>query len=172
MDSDFLHSLVAEGPAKIIPPEDDWYGRFVGAWDFEWVDHKDTPEERHVRGEWHCSWIIGGQAIQDVFICPSLAERRKMTYPDAAYGTTIRVYNSKRRVWDILYAQFDYPTHFEGTLAKNGDIVHTLLNCKEYSLVWRFSDIKRDSFHWSNNLSMDGGKTWILQGELFANRRA
>ena len=171
MNDEFSRALLAEGASSSIPDEDNWYGQFVGTWDFEWVDGKGTPEERHAKGEWIFSWIIEGQAIQDVFICPSRSERANQSYSDAAYGTTIRLYNPKTRLWEILYAQQGYPTHFVGHRDGEGNIVQTMVGHHDFQMIWTFSEICPDSFHWTNSMSVDGGKTWTLQGELYAKRK-
>ena len=91
--NDFETALVSPEKNSLIPEEDNWFGPLVGTWDIEWVDGHGTEHERHVKGEWIFSWILEGMAVQDVFICPSREARNIKTYPDAAYGTTIRIYN-------------------------------------------------------------------------------
>jgi len=77
----------------------------VGNWDFEWFYDRGTERERRIPGEWFFSWIIAGQAIQDVFICPSREYReRQHTLPEAEYGTTIRLYDPKKNIWDMTTA--------------------------------------------------------------------
>jgi len=39
-------------------------------------------------------------------------------------------------------------------------------------LRWRFSDITDTQFHWTGHFSKDDGKTWILEQEMYATRRA
>src|SRR3712207_8441757 len=73
------------------------FSPLIGEWEIEWIDGKGTENERHVIGEWLFSEILSGQGIQDIFICPSRAERLINPQPDAEYGTTIRVYNPKKQ---------------------------------------------------------------------------
>ena len=100
---EFINVLVSKGKSNLIPEKDNLYGQFVGEWDFEWVDNQGTTGERHVQGEWIFAWVLEGTAIQDVFICPSRKARIKDYQPDAAYATTVRMYNPNTEAWDILY---------------------------------------------------------------------
>lgn len=90
---DFEEALTSQGKHPSIPEEDNWFGPLVGTWDMEWIDGHGTEQERHVPGEWIFSWVLEGTAIQDIFICPSRQARKTKTWPDAAYGTTIRIYH-------------------------------------------------------------------------------
>jgi len=100
---EFIKALVSKNKSNIVPAEHNLFGHFVGEWDFEWIDCYGTAEERHIKGEWIFQWILEGTAIQDVFICPSRKERLTNYQPDAAYGTTVRMYNPDTLAWDILY---------------------------------------------------------------------
>ena len=96
---EFINVLVSKGKSNLIPEKDNLYGQFVGEWDFEWVDNQGTTGERHVQGEWIFAWVLEGTAIQDVFICPSRKARIKDYQPDAAYATTVRMYNPNTEAW-------------------------------------------------------------------------
>ena len=111
--NDFETALVSPGKNSLIPEEDNWFGPLVGTWDIEWVDGHGTEHERHVKGEWIFSWVLEGMAVQDVFICPSREARKIKTWPDAAYGTTIRIYNPQQRTWDIFYGVAGEATRLE-----------------------------------------------------------
>lgn len=111
---EFINVLVSKGKSNLIPEKDNLYGQFVGEWDFEWVDNQGTTGERHVQGEWIFAWVLEGTAIQDVFICPSRKARIKDYQPDAAYATTVRMYNPNTEAWDILYTELGGATQLEG----------------------------------------------------------
>ena len=111
---EFIKALVSKNKSNIVPAEHNLFGHFVGEWDFEWIDCYGTAEERHIKGEWIFQWILEGTAIQDVFICPSRKERLTNYQPDAAYGTTVRMYNPDTLAWDILYTELEGAAVFKG----------------------------------------------------------
>jgi hypothetical protein len=168
----FHEAFICNKKSENIPEAQNLFGQFVGEWDFEWVDHRGTDEERHVKGEWIFSWVLEGTAIQDVFICPSREERLHHTQPDSEYGTTIRIYNPKKQAWDIFYGCTGEASLLEGKREAD-KIVLTCVNQMEgdWKMKWIFSDITENTFHWSNIMSTDGGNTWTVCGELFASRR-
>jgi hypothetical protein len=166
--SQFVEALVSESRSERIPAGRDLFGQFVGEWDFEWIDRRGTDRERHVRGEWLFSWIMEGTAVQDLFICPSRAERIAHPQPDAEYGTTVRIYNSETGAWDVFYGCHNQATRLEAR--KKGDRIE-LTEIEGKAMKWVFSDIGTDSFHWENTVTQDGGATWKTVGELYAARR-
>ena len=125
---EFIKALVSKNKSNIVPAEHNLFGHFVGEWDFEWIDCYGTAEERHIKGEWIFQWILEGTAIQDVFICPSRKERLTNYQPDAAYGTTVRMYNPDTLAWDILYTELGGATQLEARWEKDR-IVQTVVRC-------------------------------------------
>lgn len=164
-------ALAATERADSIPAGDDIYGWLIGEWNFEWTDGKGTPNERRVNGEWLFTRILEGRAVQDVFICPSREARKTRSYPDAEYGTTIRTYLPEKRAWEAVYFRYDGSTRMMAEKRPNGDIVHTMTDLRGFEMRWVFGNIAKDTFHWYNEVSGDGGKTWRLVGELYAARR-
>lgn len=146
------------------------FGQFVGEWDFEWIDGKGTVHERHVPGEWIFSWILNGKAVQDLFICPSRKEKERLAYPDSEYGTTIRIYNAEKQKWDVCYG-YDGKMYVLEAERVGDDIVLTNQDKSEGLNQWLFTEITPTSFHWLNQSSADAGKTWRINGELYAKRR-
>lgn len=164
---EFINALVSNGKSNLIPERDNLYGQFVGEWDFEWVDNLGTPGERHVKGEWIFAWVLEGTAIQDVFICPSRKARIKDYQPDAAYATTVRMYNPNTEAWDILYTELGGATLLEGR--REGDkIVQTEVS--EKKIKWVFSEITATSFHWQR-IVQRSDNSWETEAELYAVRR-
>ena len=164
---EFEKALTSQGKHHSIPEEDNWFGPLVGTWDMEWIDGHGTEQERHVPGEWIFSWVLEGTAIQDIFICPSRQARKTKTWPDAAYGTTIRIYHPGKRAWDIFYGTAGETVQLEAK-KENGQIVLTEITQK--NMKWIFSDITDHTFHWKNIHTPDG-KNWLVGGEAFATRR-
>ncbi len=163
----FTDALVSPGKNPLIPEDKNWFGSLVGEWDFEWIDGHGTNAERHVKGEWIFSWVLEGTAIQDLFICPSREERIIKTYPDAEYGTTLRLYNPAARRWDIFYGCTGDAIRLEAD-KEDDRIVLTELSTRKRK--WIFSDITDSSFHWEK-FSTDEGEHWEKRGEVRATRR-
>lgn len=164
---EFINVLVSNGKSNLIPERDNLYGQFVGEWDFEWIDTLGTSGERHVKGEWIFAWVLEGTAIQDVFICPSRKARIKDYQPDAAYATTVRMYNPNTEAWDILYTELGGATLLEGR--REGDkIVQTEVS--EQKIKWVFSEITDTSFHWQR-IVQRSDNSWETEAELYAVRR-
>lgn len=164
---EFINALVSNGKSNLIPERDNLYGQFVGEWDFEWVDNLGTPGERHVKGEWIFAWVLEGTAVQDVFICPSRKARIKDYQPDAAYATTVRMYNPNTEAWDILYTELGGATLLEGR--REGDkIVQTEVS--EKKIKWVFSEMTDTSFHWQR-IVQRSDNSWETEAELYAVRR-
>lgn len=164
---EFINALVSNGKSNLIPERDNLYGQFVGEWDFEWVDNLGTPGERHVKGEWIFAWVLEGTAVQDVFICPSRKARIKDYQPDAAYATTVRMYNPNTEAWDILYTELGGATLLEGRREGN-KIVQTEVS--EKKIKWVFSEMTDTSFHWQR-IVQRSDNSWETEAELYAVRR-
>lgn len=165
--NDFETALVSPGKNSLIPEEDNWFGPLVGTWDIEWVDGHGTEHERHVKGEWIFSWVLEGMAVQDVFICPSREARKIKTWPDAAYGTTIRIYNPQQRTWDI-FLRCGRRIHAAGSeKGRQPDCPDGNYRAKD---EMDFSELTENTFHW-RNMATEDGMHWFLQGEAFAARR-
>ena len=169
--SDFISAVYSEGPRNELREKLHLFGQFVGDWEFEGVFGKGTPDEWRVPGEWLFSWILDGTAIQDVFICPSRAEREQSSHPDAEYGTTVRFYNPSTDTWDICYGLLGGMRVFEARQVGEQIIVRNQDEADGLN-EWVFSDVMPDSFHWQNRTSYDQGATWQVYFELFARRKS
>ena len=168
--SDFVKALVSQPPQGEVQEKWNLFGQFVGGWDFEGVYGKDAPDEWRVPGEWLFSWILDGTAIQDVFICPSRAERKVNPHPAGEYGTGIRSYNPTKDAWDICYGGYGFLYMLEAKQV-GAQIIVTNKDASDGRNEWVFSDITPASFHWQNRTSYDDGATWHVNFELFARRR-
>src|SRR5262245_48047301 len=90
------------GRSPEIPEADDVYGGLVGSWDLDvryyWVD----VAARSLKAEMHCTWVLEGRAVQDVWIMPVRPERKGPPQKDLdMYGTTLRVWDPSLRAWRI-----------------------------------------------------------------------
>lgn len=166
--NEFMNSLIPINLTAEQKNKLNLFGQFVGEWEFNWIDGKGTQNERQVPGEWIFSYILDGQGVQDVFICPSREERMTNIQPDSEYGTTIRILNDDN-TWNICYTcknkmVFLIVKEFgEQIILENLDQTCGLNQ-------WVFSDITENSFHWQNKTLLDN-LTWRINGELFAKRK-
>ena len=147
------------------------FGQFIGVWD---MDIKLFNEENqivyHQPGVWMFSWILDGRAIQDVIVGPPKLDP---AHGERRIGTTIRYYNETTKRWHITFmtATGQIYIHLEG--GEQGDAI--VLEGKDTdgsALRWMFTEITPGSFHWLGYTSPDNGKTWRLEQEMFAKRRA
>lgn len=151
---DFVSALVSGQKSNLIPEEYDYWGKLIGSWDIDYVEGMGTSKEKHVRGEWHFSRVLEGLGIQDIFICPVPEERTDPAQGE--YGATIRMYNPRKKVWDMVYTCLEEMNFFTG-IKEDGCIV--LTNSRNHRNRWVFMDISQDSFHWQNEtLQKDGTK--------------
>ena len=51
MKDEFTDALLNNAD-KIILEEYDWYAPLIGDWDFDYYDNLESPQPRHVIGEW------------------------------------------------------------------------------------------------------------------------
>jgi hypothetical protein len=164
----FMKALVSEQRNLLIPEDKDYFGHFIGEWDFIWNDRIGTSEERFVKGEWIFSRVLNGTGIQDLFICPSREERVNLQEQGEEYGTTIRLYNPSTGNWEVYYCCLGEYTRLEA-VKEEGKIV--LTEKEQGRMKWIFSEIEDNSFHWQN-VMLDKEGMWVVRCDCRAVRRA
>lgn len=166
----FEEALISNGKNAIIPEEDNFFGKLVGDWEFDWIDNNNS---RTVKGEWSFAWILEGRAIQDVCILPSRATRFENHQPDGEYGTTLRIYNPHIKVWDIVYCWTDNIPNTEKVIrlvAKKESSKIVLTNISDPNKKWVFSEICENTFHWQN-ITVRNDDSWHINADLYAKRK-
>jgi hypothetical protein len=163
----FSEALVSPARNPRIPECLDLFAPVIGEWVFDYYDRMGEHAGRHVTGEWIFSRVLDGMGVQDVFICPSRAERLTHPQPDAEYGTTLRIYNPATQAWDIYYGCVGSAVRLEARRAGN-EIV--LLEIAEGSMRWVFSEMSANSFHWRHQC-LDSGAQWRTWCEIDARRK-
>ena len=140
------------------------FGRFVGSWAMEsiWYPQEDG-EERRTTGQWHFGWILGGNGIQDVLFADE--------YPPEKYGVTLRSYDRREDLWRVSWMQ---PGNGEfanliGRATAEG-IEQQVVGLTGKREIWRFSEITRDSFEWTDEVSKDDGRTWSIEQRMRGKR--
>jgi hypothetical protein len=160
-----VEALHADGPAGPHADELMLFGRFVGSWRLEWSDADGAT----ATGELHFGWVLGGRAVQDVWIVPG---REQPESPSARpfHGSTIRFFDPAIGAWRSTWIEplNGRVRRFIGRPA-GGEIV-LLSDEDEPRLRWRFTDIEPDSFTWRGEISHDAGATWTLEEQMLATR--
>ena len=67
----FVAALVAVAPHPDRAERLHLFGQFVGSWDLTVTDHRPGRETSGTPGEWHFGWLLGGNAVGDVWIYPA-----------------------------------------------------------------------------------------------------
>jgi hypothetical protein len=164
-------ALLASGPAVDRAPKMTLYGQFVGSWDGNVVVHEAGGGRRESSSEVHFGWVLGGRAVQDVWIAPS-RHARKPGEQDRMYGTTLRVYDPQSDLWHITWIDPVRQVYDRMTGRKVGEeIVQEYRNAQGARCQWLFTEITADSFHWISRDSADESKTWNVRAEFFLRRR-
>ena len=173
LESD-LKGLDAPGPKPQYADKMMLYGRLVGDWQVEYTAWDGSGKQiAKTSGEWHWGWALDGRAIQDVWIMPGRAERKKPDAPKGEWGTTIRYYDPKIDAWHIVFVGPAYNNLNVFVARPQGDeIVQEGTSTSGKPARWIFSDITPASFRWRDEVSEDGGKTWSLREEMHARRKA
>lgn len=157
-------ALLANGPAAQYRDKLMLFGQFIGNWEFQGWEYPINGERISDKGRIEFAWVLGGRAVQDVWIEDERSDRKVKTY-----GTTIRFYDPTTDVWQITW--IDPPAGHVQLLTgrKEGDeIVLEGKRSDGVAIKWVFSDIKADSFHWSGHEFVDG--RWRLAEECSPHR--
>jgi hypothetical protein len=162
-----IEGLGARGPDLELKEKLMLFGQFVGDWDIVEAryPHPDGTEELG-QGEVHFDWILGGRAIQDVWM------KREEDLTVVPVGTTIRYYDSKTDYWSSTWispTQSIVQTFTAGLVGE--EIVLNGKTKDGFPERWIFLDIKPNSFRWRSEMTSDGGATWVLTEEMRIRRR-
>jgi len=147
------------------------FGRFVGSWRLSWTGTGTEPGlPAATIGELHFGWVLGGRAVQDIWIVPGRGEPGEGQPPLAFHGSTIRFYDPSIDAWRSTWIE-----PINGRVRRfigrdiAGDIV-LLSEEDDPQLRWRFTDIEPDSFTWEAEVSEDGGDSWHFDERMLATR--
>jgi hypothetical protein len=157
-------ALLADGPAAPYREKLMLFGQFIGDWEFNGVEYHADGSRVTDKGEIEFAWVLGGRAVQDVWI-----ERDRSDGHAKTYGTTLRVYDPKLDAWHIIWV--DPPTGSLQTLVarRRGDEIALEGKSPDgIAIRWIFSEIKPDSFHWRGEKFV--GASWQIYEECFPRR--
>lgn len=168
----FADVLQSSGPAGELSDRLDLYAFLVGHWQYDALYHLPGGGIRKTTGEIHAAWVLGGRAIQDVWIVPARnVARAQKPEPGDYWGTTLRIYDPTIDAWHIQWSDPLTQTYRRQLgRAVGAKIVQVGTDNHGVQSRWSFSDITGDAFRWTGERSVDGGANWILLAD-FAVRR-
>ncbi len=158
-----IEGLGADGPDPDLAEKLMLFGQFVGDWEIVEARYRQADGTWvKMKGEVHFGWILGGTAIQDVWM-GSKEGSEKVTL----FGTTIRFYDPKIDAWRSTWLS-PIKGLVQTFIARkvNDEIVLELQNTNGYPEKWIFSQITPRSFRWRSEETHDNGKTWQLTEEM------
>ena len=158
-----IKGLGADNPDPNLKGKLMLFGQFIGDWDIinaKYIQTDGTWVE--MNGEVHFGWILGGTAIQDVWM-GQIKGSEKVTL----FGTTIRFFDPKIDAWRSTWL-----SPIKGLVQTfvgrkfNDEIVLELQSKDSYPERWIFSEITPTSFRWNAEETHDNGNTWLLTEEM------
>jgi hypothetical protein len=169
-DAGLSHALHARGPAAEHAGKLMLFGRFVGSWHLEWTGTGVDGQPTTMSGELHVGWVLGGRAVQDVWIVPGSGQPGEGEPPLAFHGSTIRFYDPAIDAWRSTWME---PVNgrvrrFIGRPTDDGIVL--VGDEEDPQLRWRFTAVTADSFTWRGESSRDGGAIWQLDEQMLATR--
>jgi len=169
-DTELISALHVPGPAGAHVGKLKLFGRFVGSWHLDWTGHDADGQPAAMTGELHFGWVLGGRAVQDIWIVPGRGQPGAGQPPLAFHGSTIRFYDPAIDAWRSTWIE---PVNgrvrrFIGRSSGEGIVL--LSDEEDPHLRWCFTDITADSFTWRGETSHDGGATWQFDEQMLATR--
>ena len=166
-DRRFAEALLASRPCDEIPVEQRIFEPLIGSWDLVVDWYEDGRHLRSMNGEWHFSRVLEGRAIQDVWIVPPRSERGNHPH-NYEYGTSLRFYDAAIAGWRSTWVGPVRGVVMRFIARRIGDRI-VLQDPDEHGYRWTFSEVREESFRWSNELRLANGE-WQLQQTFQASR--
>lgn len=168
-----MKTLFADGPDPRYAAELDEFGRLAGEWRTRITYHPaDGAPPYSVNGAWEFGYALDGRAVIDVWRRPAPedapAEGRA---PDQESGLCVRIWDPRLQLWRFTFHGTAHGDVVPMYARRIGDEI-VMERAHGGTLVrWTFADVTADAFHWRNERSTDGGRTWHLDQEVHARRR-
>lgn len=168
----FIDALISTEPARDPGRKLALYAFLVGRWEYGALYPFAPDRTRRTTGEIHAGWVLGGRAIQDVWIVPARSLPRSATpEPGDYWGTTLRIYDPAMDAWHIQWSDPLTQTYRRQLgRARGDDIVQEGDDGDGVRSRWSFTDIQADAFRWTGERSTDGGAHWALLADFHAHR--
>lgn len=168
--NNFADTLVAPKVSDYISEEQNIFAPLIGDWDFVMVYHPGTANEKKVEGEWFFSWVLGGYAVQDVFVCPRRSSMNSQIDNGSIYGSVFRVYSKIKKCWEV-FSTCNGSSLIMDARKVGENIVLDAITTSKYKVKRIFSNITENSFKWQIAVSSDNGHNWIVFVEMSAVRK-
>lgn len=171
MGDGLIEALHVDGPGGATAEQLHLFGQFVGSWNVTWAGVDAEGRTLTTRGELHFGWVLGGRAVQDIWIVPGRGLPGEGRPPLAFHGSTIRFYDPRIEAWRSIWIDpvNGRARRFIGRLV--ADEIVLLSDEDEPQLRWRFTDITPDAFTWRGEISHDAGGTWSPDEEMRITRQ-
>ena len=162
--------LHASGPLDSRAEALSLFGQFVGSWRLDWRGTTAAGEAASATGELHIGYVLGGRAVQDVWIVPGPGQPGEGEPPLAFHGTTIRFFDDALGAWRSTWIEpiNGLVRRFIGRPTTEG--IELLSDEDHPAFRWRFSEITPRSFLWTAESSSDAGQTWTYDEQMVATR--
>jgi hypothetical protein len=168
---DLSQALHSDGAHPELTAELGLFGQFVGPWALECMFYNpDGSEGTVMHGELRFGWVLGGRAVQDVWIVPGRDHPDEGKAP-GFHGTTIRFYDPDLGAWRSTW--IDPPNNrvrrFIGRPVGT-DIELISDESIEPTWRWRFTGIAPDSFTWTSDKATEEQPSWTKEVRMRATR--
>lgn len=165
-----IEALHVTGPAAEHADELMLFGQFVGSWWLEWSGTGPDRRPAGMSGELHFGWVLGGRAVQDIWIVPGRGQSDEGQPPLGFHGSTIRFYDPSIDAWRSTWIE-PVNGRVRRFIGRRADEDIVLISAEDDpQLRWRFTDITPDSFRWHAETSRDRGTTWQFDEQMLATR--
>ncbi len=160
-------------PHPEAAPELAQFAFLIGEWTCD-IDYTsgDWTSRIQSKAAWKAYYVQDGRAIMDDF---------KGGFGDGYWATTIRAFDRQAKGWRGYW--LDGPSGswsrpLAGSAVDDGMLLETSTQAYtpdgsviDVALQYHFYDITPDRFHWRQNASVDGGKTWRRDTTIMDCRR-
>lgn len=155
---------IGDSASKAGTPAD--YDALIGTWEFRFQSRNgDGTFFPAFTGHWTFDKKPGGGLIED---------RWRPDDPSIPTGLslyTYRVFDPERKVWQMIGASSNGGEIQPGLTWSNGTSRFAIQRNRGRLVRIRYLSIDADSFLWRSDLSLDAGKTWLLDiGTMEAKR--
>jgi hypothetical protein len=162
-----LPLLIANGPAAEHKDKLMVFGQLVGQWKFVGKQYNENGSETTDAGEIQIGWILGGRALQDVWLETDVSAG----HPEM-FGTTVRFYDPKIDAWHSVWSNPSTGTMrtFIGRATSTG-IAFEGQDSAGRPIRWAFTKMAKESFRWHAEREVAPG-VWHIYEDLHATRKS